>query len=82
MSAPTFFVTAATGTADLLAAELAATGIAGARETVGGVTCEAPLADAYRACLWSRVGLRVLWRIAEFPVAGADELYRRLREID
>jgi len=35
MSAPTFFVTAATGTADLLAAELAAAGIAGARETLG-----------------------------------------------
>ena len=82
MSAPTFFVTAATGTADLLAAELAAAGIAGVRETQGGVTCEAPLAGAYRACLWSRVGLRVLWRIAEFPVTGADDLYRRLREID
>ena len=82
MSAPTFFVTAATGTADLLAAELAATGIAGARETLGGVTCEAPLAGAYRACLWSRIGLRVLWRIAEFPVADAGDLYRRLREID
>lgn len=82
MSAPTFFVTAATGTADLLAAELAALGIADARETQGGVTCVAPLAGAYRACLWSRVGLRVLWRIAEFPVAGADDLYQRLREID
>ena len=82
MSAPTFFVTAATGTADLLAAELAALGIADAREVLGGVSSAAPLPDAYRACLWSRVGLRVLWRIAEFPVAGADDLYRRLREID
>ena len=82
MSAPTFFVTAATGTADLLAAELAALGIADAREVLGGVTCASPLAGAYRACLWSRVGLRVLWRIAEFPVADADEMYRRLREID
>jgi 23S rRNA (guanine2445-N2)-methyltransferase / 23S rRNA (guanine2069-N7)-methyltransferase len=82
MSAPTFFVTAATGTADLLAAELAALGIADAREVLGGVSSASPLPDAYRACLWSRVGLRVLWRIAEFPVADADELYRRLREID
>ncbi len=82
MSAPTFFVTAATGTADLLAEELAAVGIADAREVLGGVSSASPLPDAYRACLWSRVGLRVLWRIAEFPVADADELYRRLREID
>jgi 23S rRNA (guanine2445-N2)-methyltransferase / 23S rRNA (guanine2069-N7)-methyltransferase len=82
MSAPTFFVTAATGTADLLAAELVALGIADAREVLGGVNCASPLPGAYRACLWSRVGLRVLWRIAEFPVADADEMYGRLREID
>jgi len=82
LSTPTFFVTAATGTADLLAAELAALGVADARETVGGVNCGSDLAGAYRSCLWSRVALRVLWRIAEFPVADAEDLYRRLREID
>ncbi|HEY5558642.1 MAG TPA: bifunctional 23S rRNA (guanine(2069)-N(7))-methyltransferase RlmK/23S rRNA (guanine(2445)-N(2))-methyltransferase RlmL [Steroidobacteraceae bacterium] len=82
MNAPTFFVTAATGTADLLAAELAALGLSDVRETVGGVACGSPLAGAYRACLWSRIGLRVLWRIAESPVTDADDLYRRLREID
>jgi 23S rRNA (guanine2445-N2)-methyltransferase / 23S rRNA (guanine2069-N7)-methyltransferase len=81
MSAPAFFVTAAPGTVDLLAAELAALGIA-AREVHGGVACEGTLADAYRACLWSRVGLRVLWRLAEFPVANADALYAGVRDID
>src|SRR5690606_18969422 len=59
MRAP-FFVTAASGTADLLAAELAALGIGGAREVQGGVACEGELADAYRACLESRIALRVL----------------------
>ena len=39
MRAP-FFVTAAAGTADLLASELAALGIEGAREVLGGVACE------------------------------------------
>jgi 23S rRNA (guanine2445-N2)-methyltransferase / 23S rRNA (guanine2069-N7)-methyltransferase len=74
MRAP-FFVTAATGTADLLAAELAALGIEGAREVQGGVTCEGELAAAYRACLESRLALRVLWQIARFPVADAAALY-------
>ncbi len=81
MSAPAFFVTAAPGTADLLAGELAALGI-GAREVQGGAACEGTPADACRACLWSRVGLRVLWRLADFPVADADALYAGVRGID
>ena len=76
MRAP-FFVTAAAGTADLLAAELAALGIEGAREVQGGVACEGDLAAAYRACLESRLALRVLWQIARFPVADAQALYAR-----
>ena len=81
MRAP-FFVTSAAGTADLLAAELAALGIEGAREVLGGVTCEGDLAAAYRACLESRIGLRVLWQIARFPIADAQALYAGVREID
>jgi 23S rRNA (guanine2445-N2)-methyltransferase / 23S rRNA (guanine2069-N7)-methyltransferase len=77
-----FFVTAATGTADLLAAELAAIGIDGAREVLGGVRCEGDLASAYRACLESRLALRVLWQVAHFPVADAQALYAGVREID
>ncbi len=82
MTVAKLFVTAAPGTTDLLAAELAALGIANVREVQGGADCEATLAQAYRTCLWSRVGLRVLWRLAEFPVADADDLYRQLRDID
>ena len=81
MRAP-FFVTAAAGTADLLAAELAALGIEAAREVQGGVACEGELAGAYRACLESRIGLRVLWQLARFPAEGADALYAGVREID
>ncbi len=76
------FVTAATGTADLLAAELAALGIGELRAAQGGAAGTATLADAYRACLWSRVGLRVLWRVAEFPVADQAGLYDGVRSID
>ena len=81
MRAP-FFVTAAAGTADLLAAELSALGIAGVREVQGGVACEGELAEAYRACFESRVALRVLWQLARFPVADAHALYAGVREID
>lgn len=77
-----FFVTAATGTADLLAAELAAAGIAQAREVQGGVACEGDLAAAYRACLGSRIGLRVLWQLARFPADDASALYAGVRDVD
>ena len=82
MNVSPFFVTAAAGTADLLAAELAALGIESVREVQGGATCESNLAGAYRACLESRLGLRVLWQIARFPVADANALYAGIREID
>jgi 23S rRNA (guanine2445-N2)-methyltransferase / 23S rRNA (guanine2069-N7)-methyltransferase len=81
MRAP-FFVTAAAGTADLLCAELGALGIDGAREVLGGVACEGDLASAYRACLESRLALRVLWQVARFPIADAQALYDGVREID
>jgi 23S rRNA (guanine2445-N2)-methyltransferase / 23S rRNA (guanine2069-N7)-methyltransferase len=76
------FVTAATGTADLLAAELVSLGLAGVREAPGGASCEATVADAYRICLWSRLGLRVLWRLDDFAVSNADDLYAGLRRTD
>lgn len=82
MTTNAVLVTAATGTADLVLAELAALGVLDLRETPGGVACTATLAGAYRACLWSRVGLRVLWHVAEFPVANAGELYDGIRDID
>ena len=52
------------------------------RELQGGASCLATLEQAYRICLWSRLGLRVLWRLDDFPVAGADELYAGLRRTD
>ncbi|MBF8292193.1 MAG: rRNA methyltransferase, partial [Steroidobacteraceae bacterium] len=82
MSTNPFFVTAATGTTELLAEEFRAFGIADAREAFGGVEGAATLAQAYRCCLWSRVGMRVLWRIAEFQVANDSELYDGVRSVD
>ncbi|MGH8249375.1 MAG: bifunctional 23S rRNA (guanine(2069)-N(7))-methyltransferase RlmK/23S rRNA (guanine(2445)-N(2))-methyltransferase RlmL [Steroidobacteraceae bacterium] len=82
MSARPLFVTAAPGTADLLAAELASLGIADVRDIHAGVDCSATIEQAYRTCLWSRIGLRALWRIGEFPVANAQALYDGIRGID
>jgi 23S rRNA (guanine2445-N2)-methyltransferase / 23S rRNA (guanine2069-N7)-methyltransferase len=82
MSAPPLFVTAATGAGDLLAAELTALGLPAVREVRGGAACEATLAQACRACLWSRVGLRVLWRIGDFAAADVQQLYDGVRAID
>ena len=81
-SKTTLFVTGAPGTTDLLAEELRALGIADAREVHGGVEGTATLEQVYGACLWSRVGLRALWRIAKFPVASEGELYAGVRAID
>jgi len=77
-----FFVTAAPGTADLLAAELAEAGGVDLREGRAGVHCSGALEVAYRACLWSRVGLRVLWPVAEFPAGDADALYHGAHGFD
>ena len=84
MNAPeaSFFVTAALGTADLLAAELNTLGATATREIRGGVYCSGTLELAYRACLWSRVGLRVLWPVGEFVAGDADALYRGVKDID
>jgi 23S rRNA (guanine2069-N7)-methyltransferase / 23S rRNA (guanine2445-N2)-methyltransferase len=81
MRAPVF-VTAAPGTADLLAAELSGCGLEGAREVLGGVACEGDLAGAYRACLESRIGLRVLWQVARFPAPDDAALYAGVRGVD
>ncbi len=48
----------------------------------GGASCLATLEQAYRICLWSRLGLRVLWRLDDFPAASADDLYAGLRRTD
>ncbi len=76
------FVTAAAGTADLLADELAAFGAGALHTENAGVSCRGSLETAYRTCLWSRVGVRVLWPVAAFRAADADGLYAGVREVD
>ena len=72
---PEFFSTAPRHMESLLADELLALGLAGVKESRGGARFAGPLADAYRACLWSRVANRVLLPLARFPAGDSDSLY-------
>jgi 23S rRNA G2445 N2-methylase RlmL len=77
-----FFATAAKGTEPLLAEELAELGLPAVREARGGVSFGREPRDAYRACLWSRIALRVHEPLASFPCRDGDELYAGVRTID
>ncbi len=77
-----FFVTCAKGTEGPLRRELCDLGIRGPRGAQGGVSFEGSFDDGMRACLWSRVGMRVLMEVGAFLAADADGLYAGARSID
>ena len=52
------------------------------RAARGGVHFGGDLGHAMRACLRSRIALRVLWRQAEFSAPDADALYEGARTVD
>ncbi len=70
-----FFATAPRGLEDLLAGELAGLGLKSVASQRGGAVFGGGLAGAYRACLWSRVANRVLFRLGSFEADDADSLY-------
>lgn len=76
-----FFATASAGTEDLLADELRALALRGVRAGRGGVRFTGDVRDAMRACLWSRIAMRVLLPVAEFPATDADALYAGARDV-
>jgi 23S rRNA (guanine2445-N2)-methyltransferase / 23S rRNA (guanine2069-N7)-methyltransferase len=81
-SSISFFATAPRGLQDLLAAELQELGLDDVRPLRGGAAFSGRLADAYRACLWSRLANRVLLPIGEFEAADDDALYYGAKRID
>ena len=66
---------------DLLARELINLGARNVRETRAGVYFSGTLETAYRACLWSRVGSRILLPLNSFPAASPEELYEGAAQI-
>lgn len=76
-----FVATCPKGFERLLADELIALGTPQVRPLSGQVSFGGCLADAYRACLWSRLASRVLLVLARVGAANADELYEGVHEL-
>jgi putative N6-adenine-specific DNA methylase len=77
-----FFATCARGIEPILAQELSDLGAAAVEPGRGGVTFAGDRATLYRANLWLRTAIRVLWPILDAPVTSPDELYEAVRTID
>jgi putative N6-adenine-specific DNA methylase len=69
------FATAAKGTEAALRDELIELGFRGVRADRGGVHFDGPRREGYRACLWSRIAVRVLEPVTSFDCAGQAALY-------
>ena len=78
----TFFATCQPGLEPVLHDEIRALRVARVERQTGGVYFEGQPADAWRANLWLRTAIRVLWRIARYPATNADELYLGAHEVD
>lgn len=77
-----FIATCPKGFEKLLAEELASFHIPQVRQLRGQVAFGGELADAYRACLWSRLASRVLLVLARVGATDADALYEGVQSID
>ncbi len=77
-----FFATAAKGTEPALRDELRELRLRSVRADRGGVHFEGEMTDAARACLWSRVAVRVLLEVAVFDAADGGALYDGTRAVD
>lgn len=69
------FARCAGGFEEVLAQELRSLGMRRIRPLKGGVAFFGQLADAYKACLWSRVATRIQLVLARISAGDADELY-------
>ncbi len=77
-----FVATAARGVEAALAEELRGLGLGGVDERRGAVAFEGPLADGYRAVMWSRIASRVLLVLSEVDAPDAGALYDGVRCVD
>lgn len=77
-----FFATAARGTEPCLRDELREMRLRGVRCDRGGVHFRGSWEAAWRACLHSRVALRVLVELGRFGVTDGQSLYDAVRTID
>ncbi|PSL13240.1 23S rRNA m(2)G-2445 methyltransferase [Marinobacterium halophilum] len=76
------FITCPKGLENLLQEEVIGLGGQNTRQTVAGVYAEGELELAYRICLWSRLGNRVLMPLVEGEAEEADALYELVQQVD
>lgn len=74
-----FFATAAKGTEGALRDELRELRLPAVKAERGGVRFGGTLLEAYRACLGSRIAVRVLQEVGRFPCVDGDALYEGVR---
>ena len=77
-----FFATAAKGTEPALRDELRELRFRGVRADRGGVHFEGDAHEGYRACLWSRIAVRVLTPLAAFDAPHERAFYDAVRVVD
>ena len=77
-----FFATAAKGTESALRDELSALAFSGVRADRGGVHFSGARREAYRACLWSRIAVRILEPVGQFDCPDENALYDGVSSCD
>jgi putative N6-adenine-specific DNA methylase len=77
-----YFATCARGIEPVLAGELRDLGAEGVEPGRGGVHFAGDRALLYRANLWLRTAIRVLWPVLEADVTSPEELYDAMRGVD
>lgn len=77
-----YFATCARGIEPILADELRELGANDVQPGRGGVRFAGDRILLYRANLWLRTAIRVLWPILEVSVSSPDELYDAVRSVD
>ncbi|HWY86860.1 MAG TPA: THUMP domain-containing protein [Gemmataceae bacterium] len=79
---PKLFATCARGLETVLIDELRALGAADITPGCGGVQFLGDLPLLYKANLWLRTAIRILWPVLEAPVRSPEELYEAVQTID
>ena len=77
-----FLATCPKGFEPLLVDELISFGASNVKQVAVGVEFSGEIEHAYRACLWSRVGNRVLLPLLKGTAESAEELYDAIQSID
>lgn len=76
------YLTCPKGLEGLLAEEARGLGLEEVREHTSAIRGSADMETAYRLCLWSRLGNRVLLVLKRFNMKNADDLYEGVHDVE